>query len=85
MARFLKAETRSRRAEYWERTKEREREGGRDADAGAGWRSRKYWIHAAPTYNAARAIFGRFPFHAVASRASKARTTGRYEEYKVLE
>lgn len=47
------------------RTKER---GNADGDAER--RNRKYWIHATPTHNASYAIFGRFPFHAVASRAS---------------
>lgn len=35
---------------------------------GAGRRDRKYWIYATPTHNAARTIFVRFSFHAVASR-----------------
>lgn len=35
---------------------------------GAGRRDRKYWIYATPTHNAARTIFVRFSFHAVAPR-----------------
>lgn len=57
--------------------------GGRNR-GDAGQRNRKYWIHATPTHNAACAIFGRFPFHAVASHASIAWTTGRHGEFRIL-